>query len=277
MRKLLAANNRHLLKNKLFWMELIFCAIFSTWIIFANYSPKIQASEDALYLEHSFFNMYQILGIVFAAAISLIVGTEYSDGTIRNKLVSGHTRAEIYFSILLTNILASVAVIIIHGIISYGIGYFLFGTFHIPAAQVMIALICAAFANLVFTTLFVTIALNCSTKSVTAVISLLSSLAIAFAASFAGNRLLEPEMTYDGVIITQNGIQYGDMIQNPNYVTGFMRNVYEFIYNLLPSGQIMQIYSLEFTHWKHWLVLSVLLFTIITLIGYKLFAKKDIK
>lgn len=176
MRKLLAANSRYLLKNKLFWIELLFTAIFSVWILFANYSPKIQASENTLYLENCFFIMHQIFSVVFAAAISLIAGTEYSDGTIRNKLVSGHTRGSVYFSILLTNIMASIAVIAVHGIVSYGIGYFLFGAFHIPAAQVLTILLCAALANLVFAALFITIALNCSNKSLTAVICLLSSL-----------------------------------------------------------------------------------------------------
>lgn len=284
MRKLLSADSRHLIKNKLFWLELISCAIFSAWIMFANYSPKIQESTYPMYLENTFFNMYQLLCIVFASAISLIAGTEYSDGIIRNKLIVGHTRTEIYFSILLTNVWASIAVITTHGIVSYGTGYFLFGAFQISAAQILAAILCALLANLVFTTLFVAIALNCSNKSVTAVVSILSSLVIIFVANYAGQKLSEPEMIHEGITITDNAIQhiqyvqYGsEMVPNPDYVTGTLRNVYEFIYNLLPTGQLMQIQSLEFAHWQYMSVLSVFLFAVITIVGYKLFAKKDIK
>lgn len=277
MRKLLNANCRYFAKNKLFWLEIAFCILFSGWIMFANYSPKIQASADPIHLETPFFIMYQILCIVFASAISLIVGTEYSDGTLRNKLMIGHTRSEIYFSMLFTTIGASISVIAIHGIVSYGVGYFLFGTFQLPSTQVIIGIVCALLANLVFTTLFVAIALNCSNKSVSAVVSLLSSIVIIMAANLVGNKLLEPEMTYDGIVITANGIEYGDMIQNPNYVTGIARKVYELLYDLLPTGQLIQIQSMNITHWQYWTVLSILLFFVITLIGYILFRKKDIK
>lgn len=277
MRKLFSANCRYFKRNRLFLLEILFCILFSGWIMFANYSVKIQASADPLYLETPFFIMYQILSVVFASAISLIVGTEYSDGTIRNKLIVGHTRSEIYFSILLTTIAASIVVIAAHGVVSYGIGYFLYGNFSLPVTQIIVALICALMANLVFTTLFVAIALNCSNKSVSAVVSILSALVIIVATNLVGNKLLEPEMTYDGIVITANGIEYGDIIKNPNYVTGTVRKVYELLYDLLPTGQLMQIQSLNFDHWQYWLLLSIFLFFVITWIGYTVFSKKDIK
>lgn len=277
MRKLLTANCRYFAKNKLFRLEIAFCILFSGWIMFANYSPKIQASADHLHLETPFFIMYQILSIVFASAISLIVGTEYSDGTLRNKLMIGHTRSEIYFSMLITTIGASVSVIAVHGIVSYGVGYFLFGTFQLPATQIIIGIVCALLANLVFTTLFVAVALNCSNKSVSAVVSILSSIVIIVVANIVEGKLNEPKMTYSNIIITVSGIEYGDIVQNPNYVTGITRKVYEFLYDFLPTGQLMQIQSLNVTRWQYWTILSVLLFFVITLIGYLLFRKKDIK
>lgn len=277
MRKLFAANNRKLWKSKLFWLELIFSAVFAAWIMFANYSPKIQASSSPLYLENVFFNMHQIFGIVFAVVISLTVGTEYSDGTIRNKLIVGHTRAEIYFSTLLTNVWASAAAMAVHGIVSYGVGYFLFGSFHISAAQTAAALLCAVLANLVFTALFTALALNCSNKAAGAVAAILLALLILVTANIAGNRLVESEMIYDGVTITADGIQFGEMIPNPNYVTGFMRRLCEITYHTLPSGQLMQIQSLELAHWPYWCVLSVLLLAAAAGAGYWLFKRKDIK
>lgn len=277
MRKLLTANCRYFIRNRLFQIELLVCILLSGWIMFANYSAKIQASAEPLHLENSFFNMYQILSILFASAISLIVGTEYSDGTIRNKLIIGHTRSELYFSMLFTTIGTSLAVIAAHGVVSYGIGYFLYGTFSLPAAQIITAIVCALLANLVFTTLFVAIALNCSNKAVSAVVSILSAILIIIAANLIQSKLLESEMTYDSIVITTNGIEYGNMIKNPAYVAGTARKIYELLYHLLPTGQLIQIQSLNFTPWPYWIVLSILLFLAITALGYALFRKKDIK
>lgn len=276
MRKLLCANGRYMIKNRLFWIEILFCIVFSCWIMFANHSPDIQASAEPIHLESPFFIMYQILSIVFASAISLIVGTEYSDGTLRNKLIVGHTRSEIYFSMLFTTLGASMAVMAAHGIVSYGVGYFLFGTFQLPATQIMIGILCALLANLVFTTLFVAIALNCSNKSVSAVVSILSSLVVILVSNIAGNKLLESEMIYESIVVTVDGVEFGDMIPNPNYVTGMARKLYEWLYDTLPTGQLMQIQSLEFSHWMYWLLVSMALCIVLTFVGYLLFHKKDI-
>lgn len=276
MRKLLSANGRYLIKNRLFWIEILFCIVFSGWIMFANYSPEIQASAEPIHLESPFFIMYQILSIVFASAISLIVGTEYSDGTLRNKLIIGHTRTEIYFSILVSMLVTSLLAIVAHGIVSYGIGYFLFGAFQISAGELACAILCAIFANFVFTTLFVAIALNCSNKSISVVVSILSSIVIIVVSNIARSKLLEPETTYDGIVITANGVEFGNIIQNPNYVTGMARKLYEGLCNILPTGQLMQIQSLEFSHWPYWLLASIVLCVVLTFVGYLLFRKKDI-
>ena len=277
MRKLLSANNRAILKSKIFWMEVIFCVLFSVWIIFANYSPEIQMTEHRLSLDDSFFNMYQIMSLMLASAISLIVGTEYSDGTIRNKLVVGHTRCNIYFSTLLTNLCVTAVMLTIHGIVSYVLGYILFGAFQMNMAQLALCMMCALLCNFVFTTLFVAIAMNCSNKALTAVSSLVLSIVIMFASGFVSARLSAPEMTYDGIITTENGLMLGDTISNPLYVSGTTRTLYEFFYDLLPTGQLMQIQAEELMRCNRWPILSISLFLVITVVGYLFFYKKDIK
>lgn len=277
MSKLIYANFYRIFKNKIFYVEIIFTAAFSLFIVLVNYSPKIQASDNGVYLDDVFFNLYLCLGFILAAGISLIVGTEYSDGTIRNKLIVGYTRKQIYFSNLISAAVPSCMVLMVHGIITYGVGYFLFGNFQLPLEQILIALLSAFLVTMVFSTLFVAVAMNCSNKAVTAVVSLLIVLGITYLSSFIDNMLSEPEMVYESIIYSGEGIECGNMVKNPAYVGGLQREIYEFMDDLLPTGQLLQMYSMKFTNYVYWPLYSIVLFTGITLVGMLLFQKRDIK
>lgn len=58
MSKLIYANFYRIFKNKIFYVEIIFTAAFSLFIVLVNYSPKIQASDNGVYLDDVFFNLY---------------------------------------------------------------------------------------------------------------------------------------------------------------------------------------------------------------------------
>lgn len=277
MRKLLSANFSRLWKNKVFWAEMGLTALLSVFVVIANYSPEVQATENRLYLEDVFFTMYQFLGFVLAAGISLIVGTEYSDGTIRNKLIIGKTRAQIYFANLLTSVVPSCLVVIVHGMITFGIGYFLWGNFTIKQEQLVTALLSTFLITCVFSSLFVSIAMNISNKAVTAVVSLLLVLGLAYLTGSLGNALMEPKMTYDSVTYTANSVHFGNEIPNPAYISGSLRILYELIYDLLPTGQLLQLYNLDFARCARWPVFSIGLFAVIAVAGFLCFQKKDIR
>lgn len=277
MGKLLCAAFYRLRKNKVFWTEIGMTAILSAYIVLANYSTHIQASENRLYLDNVFFVMYQLMSLLLAASISLIVGTEYSDGTIRNKLIVGHTRSQVYFSNLIASAVPSVLVVLVHGIITYGLGRLLFGAFQMPIGQVFTGIVSALLTSFVFAAMFVAIAMNCSSKAVTAVASMLLAIGLLYLTSFFARALTEPEMVYDGIRISAEGVQFGELIPNPAYVSGIQRTVYEWIYDLLPNGQLQQIFDLDFTRCVRWPWLSISLTVMITILGYALFRKKDIK
>lgn len=277
MRKLMRANLFCLFRNKIFWLELGTTALFAAWIALANYSPEIQAGADRLYLEDVFFNFYQILSVFLAAGIGLIVGTEYSDGTLRNKLIAGHSRGIVYFSLLFTSMLSTVLVLLTHGAVTYLLGRFLFGSVQMSMLQFSELVVLAALNAFVFAALFTAIALNCSNKAASSVLCLILSLVLAYGANLVGNKLTEPEMTYDGIVITQEGIQFGEMIHNPAYISGMTRKVFEFVYDLLPSGQLIQIQTMDLERSFCWAPLALVLLASISAVGYGIFRKRDIK
>lgn len=277
MYKLLTANINRLFKTKIFWLEMIFCSIFSAWIVFANYNEAYQLTQNRLVLEDVFFNFYQIIIMFPAVCVSMTIGTEYSDGTIRNKLIVGHTRREVYFSTLFANIFPSILIILLHGIISYTIGYPLFGSFETSASTLTLVMLTLILDMIVFTILFAVITMNCSNKAAGSVSSIISAYILIMAASYIQNRLHASEMIYESYSISADGIEYGNLIQNPSYVSGMERTIYEVLYNILPSGHILQIFDLDFSSITYLPLISIALIVGITILGYRIFSDKNIK
>ena len=273
MYKLLSAYFFRFVKNKVFWFELIAALVLSLYLCLINYDAEYHIDLDQV-----FFTFYQFLGFMAAVGVSLIVGSEYSDGTIRNKLAVGDTRVNLYFSNLLVSCAVSVLIVLIHTAVTGIVGSLLFGTFQMQLSQAVFAIACACLAAVSYTGICVFISMNCSNKAVAAVISLVLMLGLLYVGSALGAALREPKMTYNGVTLTENGIQYfGDMIQNPAYISGTKRMVYEFFYDLLPSGQISQLHSLDFARAARWPWFSVGLSVLMSAAGFVAFRRKDIK
>lgn len=275
MINLLSSSFTRLLKTKIFYLAIAFSAAFSLFLCYANYNFNAIAKQIAI--DEMFFTFYVCFCLICAVVVSLFIGTEYSDGTIRNKLVIGHNRLSIYFSNLVTCIAVSAILIAIHFILTLSVGYFVYGKFRMELPQLAYTMMCIFLVAAVYCAICLLIAMNCQNKAITAVATILLMIILVYMSTFISERLMETPMTYDGAVITQNGIEYGDMIPNPAYVDGTKRTVYEFIYNLLPTGQIQQIYSLDFENSADWPFLSIGLFIVLSTVGAVHFKKKDLK
>ena len=97
MSKLLSVNFARLKQNKAFWISMVITFLFGGYAPFANYM-QMQDMNFEYTLEMGFFNYSVLAFILLSIFVSLFLGTEYSDGTIRNKIVVGHTRIHIYLS-----------------------------------------------------------------------------------------------------------------------------------------------------------------------------------
>lgn len=84
MSKLLSAGFIRLRKDKIFWIALIF--MFGAGVFFPVMRYiDMQKSGYINNIDNGFFACALFIGVVMAVFCSLFIGTEYSDGTIRNK------------------------------------------------------------------------------------------------------------------------------------------------------------------------------------------------
>lgn len=103
MSRLFTANLVRLKKSKLFWGLTIAAAVLS--LVFA---VIMILYSDFLPIDKIMFVYPVLIGFMIPAFIGIFFGTEYSDGTIRNKLMIGHSRQNVYLANLLTALVVAV-------------------------------------------------------------------------------------------------------------------------------------------------------------------------
>lgn len=87
MRNLLTANFCRLKKNKLFWIITVGIFFLIAYSVIQGSQLCFNQSFDRT-LAYYYFNVLPFSGLIAALFIAMFLGTDYSDGTIRNKRVA---------------------------------------------------------------------------------------------------------------------------------------------------------------------------------------------
>lgn len=276
MNRLLAANIVRLRKNKCFLGGILLLVILGIlYPVMKCIEMKNTGYETTL--DTGFFIGAAVLPVLLSVFVSLFIGTEYSDGTIRNKIMVGHERKSVYLANLLTNLIAAFALNIVFSSSYLAAGIPLLGFFQEDLkviflfAGIEFVLICS------FTALFTVIAVLISNKAVSAVICVLGTFLVLFAASYLNARLNEPE-TYPAYTYVEGRTEVTEEEEkNPLYLDGKDRERYQFLYDFLPGGQVIQCVTMTAVNPKRLPVYSAILFVLTTAGGVLLFERKDIK
>ena len=77
-------------------------------------------------------------------------------------------------------------------------------------------------------------------------------------------------------ISTEDGMQMGEPAPNPNYVDGPRRDLYDFIVDLLPTGQCLKMYDNNIANPLRAMALSLCITVGTTAGGIALFRRKDL-
>ncbi len=276
MSKLFLANMNRLFKSKSFIITasaMLVLTIFSI-LIDCNSNSKLELGKT---FDDLYFRMLPNFSLYIAFFASMFIGTEYSDLTIRNKIVVGHSRPEVFTANLMTCTAASVIFFIIWAV-SGCVGIPYFGIENIDLNICLPKLLVSFFTVIAVTAVFGTIAQLITSKATGAVAAIFAALALLLAGSFFYNALTEPETTASYVMISEEGgVEFGDEVPNPAYVGGKMRDVYEVMLRLLPTGQQILIADEPLEKPAFMIVCSVVVAIIATSVGYLGFRRKDLR
>lgn len=277
MRKLISADFYRLKKD---WGLWITAAAMFALSLFKIIDSAIFNNKDVvevkLTLNDCMFELLTFIGMAFAVFISLFLGKEFSDGTIRNKLIVGHKRENIYFSNYIMCLVGSLFIYAMM-LISGFIGIVFLGKWQGNISQMIIYIIMGVFITASISAFLTLLGMLVTNRAVNAVFSIIIALVLSIIASVFYSGLSEPEFTREFISMTMDSVQYGPEIPNPSYVSGFQRQIYEFLIQFMPQGQSILIANDEITKPVLNIVYSALITVGINIAGVFAFKKKDLK
>jgi len=270
MIKLLRANFARLWKNKLFWGETAFMLGLGAFLAVGPYIDGSQANfGDNM--------MFYILFICFCSAIfcSMFLGTEYSDGTIRNKLIVGHFRSSIYLSNLITGFAAAMLMVALFLLSYCTLGSLLLEPLIIKINHLVLCVLISIFTVAAYVSIFNMLSMMITKKSSSAVTCFVLLLGLLLWAVFIQASLSAPEyvpsyeLIDDALVLTEK--------LNPRYLQPAARKVYQFLFDVLPSGQSLQLSTYNIVHPYLLMLYSAVVCAVSTLFGIFAFKKKNLK
>ena len=278
MSDLFLAGVNRLWRSRVFQICCLVSFVANVFVMLATYRQVLNYTElgleQSITLDNVFYGLVPVLGVMCAVFASLFIGTEHSDGVMRNMLVVGRARWEIY--------LANYAVCLVAAF-AFLVCWFLGGLAGVPLIgawqdvnglllSCAVLVLCAAS----YMGIFCLLSMLCANRAAAAVVALLRSVALLMFSSYMLSALSQPEFQ-QGMMMTEAGLELSEPMPNPSYVGGMKREVFRFLSDTLPSGQSISVCSYELERPVFSLVSSAVIALLTTAAGVVCFRRKDIR
>lgn len=273
MYKLLKAGLSRMLKNKAFMIIIIITVVLAIFFVLNNMSNLSASKSDGLLYSYTL-----IIGIFIAMFTSLFVGTEYSYGTIKNKIIVGHSRINIYISNLIFSIIGGIIMQIVYIAIVIVLGGLIIGNVEMSFSNFFILFI-EMFAIIVaYSSIFNLITLACPDMTVATIICMLLFLVMYIVTSSLTSIINAPEYITHTLTDDSGNIQVISEEPNPNYPGKVKMIISKLLYYIIPTGSAMQmagnIDNIDVVLSLSYLVTIIILSNVF---GICIFNRKDLK
>ncbi len=271
---------------------LAFCC-YNIW----EHIKLVEHWEETSATETVLFDFPSMIMMLVPVVVALHINTDYQDGTIRNKITVGCSRASIYVANLTVLSVTSLLYMTLYVVLSLLIGIPLFGWPQSPLLEIVSHIFTCVLITLSITALHTLLATVITSRSVSIVV-IFVSVTMMFGSLFIDMALANTEtiLDYDKItyITTENGdmkMQYFDKegnlipvdalkeIPNPHYVHEPLRSIYAMALDLNPGGQSLQLMGSTEHRSPDWVLMvnAVAVILILSGAGLLLFQRKDLK
>jgi hypothetical protein len=264
-------------KYKLFWLEM---AAMISWGILVLFLTQDETTTGAL--DSIFFRQADIIGIFCAVFIGLFLGTDYSDGTLKNKIVVGHSKTSIYLSNFIVGLVEGLFLNLAWWITILAIGIPFFGGYLQHPGKILVYLPMILLLTALYVAIFTILCMLNQNKAGASVILILVFLLQLIVGTRCMIILQEPELSSTGpavsIVEADGSITTNTTLEpNPAYVTGAERTFYEIACEVLPTAQGIQLAMMWDVNFVRISAFSLLIIAGTTVLGITCFRRKDIK
>lgn len=287
MSKLLRIDLTRLFKNKVFWCELAFFLVYPIFSVLNLYRDSV-AYDYIVIAEEVIWSAGEMAAIAMAVLVPLFIGTDYSDKTIRNKLIAGYGKSKVFLSNAVTMLIANTIMLTV-----WNIAYCTTAAFLLPFGNPLKldVLYCAEVycANFVMTVLFVTVSMFISAKAGATVACILGCLGFMLIGVMIMTRLDAQEMIPEYIIASNADIdvtvntednnweQNMQMVPNPQYIPeGPYKDFLRGVVRVSATAQLTAVTSAHDVEPVWYFVFDNIVVAIIVAGGSILFRKKEI-
>lgn len=286
MSKLVSANFVRLFKSWVFRLYMIFSAGMSIFMIVMRYLDYHNNMEyyEKLPVDYHTMDDIMFVGLMYVlfavpVLVGNFVGTEYSDGTIRNKLIVGHKRIDIYLANLIVCTVGVLIGVILHLVINCTIGIAVCGMEILTVQKILELTLYMIIAFISVTAIMVLFTMFVNSKSGASVTVLIVTIIMFFATFTISNKLSQPEYYEGGKYFDEETQELVDIERekNPDYLTGTKRKVYQTIYDVIPVSHMYEAVMSSTENANKFAGYDGIILVVTTALGIILFRKKDLK
>ena len=157
------------------------------------------------------------------------------------------------------------------------VGIPLLGFFQAEPSVILLNLFTAAVLMLAVTSIYTALTMLTQNKAIVVAACILLAFAILMVGAYINGALNAPEF-YEGINIDQTtGVLRQEIVPNPQYLRGTVREVYEFLYDFLPGGQAVQLSSMEASAPWRLMAYSLVISLAANAVAVACFHRKDLK
>ena len=240
MTKLLRACVRRYTHNTIFWIAAVITIGLGISIA---HSTRMTYYDDALVIAQM---------LIHAVMISWVVGKEFKEGIFRNKVIVGHSKGSIFLSELICGVGIAFVLYFLCAVIFVAFNFYEVPL--LPAALIVKIFVDYVLLNMCLAAIFVTISCLFSQQAIIAIVNIALVLVMTTASQRLYAQLSQPQYLerYETVntewIDEKGNIRYREEkvegseynVDNPTYVGGVKRDIYDTIYKLSPYGHIIE-------------------------------------
>lgn len=277
MRRLLSAGLVRLLRCKVLWFSCGLMAVLEAVFMLTRWREGLELGYFSS-IDGGFFLFCVPAGLLAALVCAFFIGPEHGDGTVRNKLVTGCARRDVYLAELLLASLAALVMCLAAILPALALGLPLLGGFHMGAARAVVATMGVCAMAVAYAAIFTLLMMLVDRRAAATAAALVLAVALLGAGGYLNGRLSAPP-TVQGYQLAINGeLAETDPMPNPDYLPdGPSRNAFQFLCDFIPGGQTIQYASLSARRPAVLMAYDGVIVLLSTAAGLTLFQRRDLQ